>query len=365
MTDTWEQEWEAQTGTCGRQKLIKSNTGPRLKVATYNLAEYCMKPSSGAGTKFIWDRPEKVLNLRRWISGTEADLLLSTEDATYLDKAGTKKATPLLWNDRLPSQQGGWVRIRSRYSVTRPKKPDGSALNVVAVNPPKNASKRADGTTGGARYFTFGWLTIEGKTVLVVTVHPRNSCIKYKSNPKVGPVAERMHFLQIVFDLAYCLHDAEIMDGICEGNPWDYAVIGGDFNTSNRNGANTAGKAYNAGTQDYDNLCKLRDYYRFDSANGGYLGWIPTYPSNKECLDNILVSGNVILESITDGSDQFKALYSDHVPLVATMRLGTGDVRLPETTYEGKTKQDLQELRTWLTEIMGGSINRPCIVTKD
>lgn len=359
MSDTWEQEWLAQTGSDGRPNLIKSNTGIGLKVTTYNVAEYCMKTASGKGTA-IWSKPDKLINLRRWIAGNDTDILLSTEDATFLDAKETKKATPLLYNDRLPCQQGGWVRIRSKFPITKPKKPDGSALNVVAVNPPANATKPASGTLG-ARYFTFGWVQIDGKNVLVMTVHPRNSTIKYKTNPKVGCVAERLNFLQIVFDIAFCLKNQKIFDGISNfSKPWDFCVIGGDFNTSNRNGSDLNGKTYKAGTQDYDNLCKLRNYYAFDSANGGYLGWISTYPGNGEALDNILVSDNVIINLIDNQLTD--SLYSDHVPLVTTMTLlDKKTERFPDKTYEGKTvAKNLTELRSWLKTILGGEINHPC-----
>ena len=361
MSDTWEQEWLAQAGTNGRPNMIGSNTGIKLKVTTYNVAEYCMKTSTGKGTA-IWSKPEKLTNLRKWIAGNDTDVLLSTEDATYLDAKETKKATLLLYNDRLPCQQGGWVRIRSKYPITKPKKPDGSALNVVAVNPPANASKPASGTLG-ARYFTFGWIQIDGKSVLVVTVHPRNSAIRYKTNPKTGPVADRLNFLQIVFDLAFCLKNPKVFDGISSyTKAWDYCVIGGDFNTSNRNGEDPNGKAYKAGTQDYDNLAKIRNHYAFDSASGGYLGWLPTYPGNGDALDNVLVSDNVILNLIDNQIGKAEILYSDHVPLVTTMTLlNKKTERFPDKTYEGKTvAKNLTELRSWLKEIMGGEINRPC-----
>ena len=363
MSDTWLQEWKAQAGTEGRPNMIRSSTGTKLKVVTYNVAEYCMKPSSGAGKAFIWDKPEKLQALRRWVGETDADLMLMTEDATYLDKAETKKATMLIYNDRLPAQQGGWVRIRAKMAVEKPKKTDGTALTVVAVRPTADASKTADGKKPGNRYFTFGWVRAEGKNVLVVTVHPWNSAIKYKAKPKSGPVQQRMHYLQTVFDLVYCLRSKKVMEGLCGTAPWDYCVIGGDFNTSNRNGMTTGGSAFRAGTEDWDNLAKLRDYYRFDSANGGYLGWIATYPSNGEALDNILVSGNVILNGIRNEVDKKGALYSDHVPLVTTMTLADGaPARFPEKTFEGKSaEKDTAQLRRWLGDLMDGEIGGPCV----
>jgi len=364
MNDTWEQEWLAQTDTDGRPNLIKSNTGIRLKAATYNVAEYCMKSSSGATKQHIWEKPEKLLAIRRWISETDADILMVTEDATYLDADGTKHGAKLLYNDRYPSWQGGWPRIRSRFPVIRPKKANGKELTLIEVKPPKNATPRSDGKSS-SRYFAFGTAEIEGKTVLLFTVHPRNSYIPYDSNPKVGPVADRMNFLQIVFDLVYCLKDKRITDGICNLKNWDYVVIGGDFNTSNRNGYDPkTGKDYKAGEEDWNNLAKLRNHYRFDSANGGYLGWVTTFPDGKEALDNILVSGNVILESIKADSEWYPELYSDHVPLVTTMTLldGKDATRFPDRTHEGKTvEKDLKQLRAWLKELLTGVIDHPCV----
>ena len=360
MGDTWEQEWKKQTSTDGRPNLITSNTGIVLKTAAYNVAEYNMKPATGSGTDFIWNKPEKLQNLRRWIAENDFDIMMTTEDATYLDANSTKKASMLIYYDRLPSSHGGWVRIRSKYPIIKPKKQDGTILNLVAVEPPNNATTKADGKKPATRYFTFGWIKLNGKTILVISVHPMNSFIKYTSNPKVGPVSERKTFMQIVFDLVYCLRHTQIFDGIVSCKAWDYCIIGGDFNTSNRNGVDKNGKAYTAGTTDWDNLIALRNYYGFDSASGGYLGWLPTYPSNKECLDNILVSGNIILGSIKNDVEEYSKLHSDHAPLKATMTLldEVDKVRFPSKTYEGKS--DTKQLRTWLTELMTGKINHPC-----
>jgi len=371
--DTWEDEWETQQSpqSPGRPNLITSNTGIDLKVATYNLYDY------GLYTSWLWNKPEKLLKLRKWIAAGDFDIILTQEDQTWIDgpddntpNKGTRSASKYLFYDRLPSRSLSFsnTRIRSKRPVTISY---GVKVQTIMAD-----VKKADGSaygTVGDRNLVWGVIPVQGKNVLAISCHPRNSYSYYfDSNPTYGPVADRMNFMQIVFDLVYCLKHTEIYhDSAPEITaPWDYVIIGGDLNTSNINGRSTAtGHALYEG-DDFTNICTLRDYYGFDSANGGYLNWFVTHQQNGgSSLDNILVSGNVSLNSIKSEYQYFEELYSDHIPVETTMTLLSQDdnpgkdlLRFPSVTYEGKNvTDDLTDLKTWFAQIMTGSIQYPCL----
>jgi hypothetical protein len=173
-----------------------------------------------------------------------------------------------------------------------------------------------------------------------------------------------------VFDLIFCLKHHEVFDNIADvPGEWDYCIFGGDFNTSNVNGRSESEIFFVDGT-DFDNLCEIRDYYHFDSANGGYLNWFTTHNQNGgSALDNILVSGNIMINSIKADMNLIKETRTDHAAIETTLTLlsqednpGIDLLRFPDTTYEGMTIADnLSELRAWLTELMDGEIQYPCV----
>ena len=367
VDDTWEAEWEAQLHPekSGRSNIIVSNTGTQLKIATYNLAAYSRLTASGDRETYIYDLPEKLLNLRRWFSQENLDVLFSNEDSTYIDASGTKSASKYIYYDRLPAKSGVLAsKVRSKRPIIISKD-----IYVESIMENVKDSEGEDVANIPPRGISMGLMQIDEKSVLLISCHPRNTSSYYfDENPVNGPIADRKNNLQIIFDLVYCIKHHEITEGILDIPEWDYVIIGGDFNTSNINGRSTAqGHAYYySGTSDYDNLSELRDYYAFDSVNGGYLNWFSTHDSLK-CLDNILTSGNIIINSIECNYDDLRKLYSDHIPISADVTLlseednpGIELTRFPAVTYEGKSVDtDLSELREWFAQIITGTIKYP------
>lgn len=358
--DTWTEEWDAQESSKGRPNLATCNKGIDLKVVSYNVGGY-RYDGSGA---YLITKPEKLLNLKKYISHADADLILVQEEQAYIDSSEDISASKALYYDRLPyNSHYISTNIRSKYPA--------HATGQVKVNKLSNSDTPISGAMN-ERYFTWCMFTVEGKEVLAISCHPMNSYIEFSSNPVVGPTANRLNFLQIIYDFVFCMHDENVIAGLNANvtAPWDYVIIGGDFNTTNINGIASDGTKYNG--DDWGNFAELRDYYKFDSANGGYLNWFITYPyysgDKYGALDNIIVSDNIIINNIDCKSDLLRKLYSDHLPVEVTVTLLDESLnpnianRFPTVTYEGKSvEQNLTELRTWLAEVFDGEVSLPCV----
>ena len=289
-SDTWTDEWETQESSKGRPNLLLTNKGIDLKVVSYNVAGYRYDGESA----YIVTEPEKLLNLKKFVANADSDIMIVQEEKGFIDEDEEYSASKALYYDRLPFNAKYYgTNIRAKYQAY--------AHGQVEVPKLANSDVPISGTMSN-RYFTWAMLNIENKNVLVISCHPMNSNIRFSTNPVVGPTANRLNFLQIIYDFVFCMHDENIISGLNADvtAPWDYVVIGGDFNTTNINGRDADGTNYNG--DDWGNFAELRDYYKFDSANGGYLNWFITYPfytgDNYGALDNILVSDNIIINNI-------------------------------------------------------------------
>lgn len=87
---------------------------------------------------------------------------------------------------------------------------------------------------------------------------------------------------------------------------WDYCIICGDFNSATQ--------------ADKNNIIQNATENGFHLANGGYLGWVSTTPTDV-AIDNILCSNNCVINNFEVLSSLGAALYSDHLPVVADIML--------------------------------------------
>lgn len=58
----------------------------------------------------------------------------------------------------------------------------------------------------------------------------------------------------------------------------------------------------------------------FSMANGDYIGWLETCKEGIG-IDNIIVSSNVIINSVEVKGNMYSELYSDHYPMIAKLTL--------------------------------------------
>lgn len=407
VQDTWDAEWETQfpardpnsdSLVHGRLQMKVNNTGLKLKVVSYNIAAYHMAGSDNSDV-FLYSEPEKLLNFRRWFCQMDPDVMLTQEDAPYIDAEtnGIRSASKYIYYDRLPCKEGNNnVYIRSKFPCIVART---TCMTTTMIGVKKKVNGQwVDNTDVKGRYMTWGMYKTpdEQYRILMISMHARNTYNYFfdegspatEPGPIYGPVRDRMTELQIMYDMIFCLRHPEIYSGIATGvdQPWDYVIIGGDFNLSNINGQSIEDGNpvyYSRTLQDYVNFLTLRDYYHFDSANGGYLNWFVTHKQNGGAsLDNILVSDNIILQTIDARYELFSSLYSDHIPVETTMtlldptkNLDSDIARLnpelpnikllnfPSTTYEGKTISNpdhVTALRSWFTTLWNGTIQRPC-----
>jgi hypothetical protein len=122
-------------------------------------------------------------------------VLLTQEEANWLDDDGTISASKFLYYDRLPGhygKEGIGARIRSKRKFSMyhrtmitstmdqySRKQDGQLVPIPVENQEKMP-------------FTWGIMQIGGKNVLIISIHSRPSMGYYfNSEPTNGPVKDR------------------------------------------------------------------------------------------------------------------------------------------------------------------------------
>lgn len=339
-------------------------TGTKLKVVSYNLGKWAF---DGTYAEKIYQKVDRLYNLRRWLAQADPDILFGCEFTSKLDGTASGDAPDALkyiFNNRLPRTAGTGNTSDSAILATKHAMAWTTGHNSVGV------TSLAERPT---KYFRWAMMTVGGQRVLVISAHAMNSSHTV-TDTSAGTVADRKNYLAVLFDFVFCLHSQDMIDAARTAGaltnitaPWRYCIIGGDFNLSNYHGKNGGGSWIDAGTDDWDNFAEYRDYYKFDSANGGYLNWITTYPGysgTHGALDNIMVSDTVMLQGIDCRKELYEKLYSDHLPLEVTVTLlddnSGATSAFPSTTKEGKSAGD-SALQTWFHTALGGSASGPCV----
>lgn len=247
------------------------NIGPKLTVMSYNVAHY-----NNDTETYITD--EKRFNFKKMISALKPDFIGTQEDEQYIDGSdNTKAALGYIYRPILPFVAGGTgslIRSRMNYDTY-------GTLQYSNGRP--------------LRYAIY---TLNEKKVLVISTHL-----------VAGTSAESISARLIQYTELFQWVNGEIQLSGTSCPAWDYCIITGDFN------GETA--------TDRTNLRTLASARGFTLANGGWLGWLETCRDSAGVysVDNIIVSPNIVINSVTACKSLYYELYSDHYPLVAELTL--------------------------------------------
>ena len=254
-----------------------ANTGLNLKVVSYNVANY-----NNDTSRYLPD--DKLINLKKFFMNYNPDFIMMQEDTQYID-GSSQEATPYVFNPVWPYVAGtGGPTIRSKINST-----ESETLRY--------ANGRA------LRYALF---EIEDKTLLIVSTHPSPVSDPDGISKRAAQYTELFNWLTHQVSMETYAGGTYV-----ECPTYTHAIIGMDANS-----------AYD---DDKDNLETAATANGFVLANGGPLGWCVTHPENRTypdlALDNIIVSDNIIINNFATYLNQFKELYSDHVPISAGLTL--------------------------------------------
>lgn len=237
------------------------NPGPQLRVCSYNIGHY-NNGSSEIGMKYkvLF---EKLDLIREFFAWAECDVYCLQEDAEFIDRKESINTTKTLFDPlNLFSVDSGETTLRSKTEIT------DSELLRFSTN----------------RAFQYGKTIIDGKEIMLISTH---------FYPKEENIDKREKEL------------IELFAWLDEQKP-DYYIICGDFNTST--------------DEDHEYFRDMCYANGAKMANGGEFPWqITRYPD--KALDNIIVSGNIEINEFTVLYDWYDALYSDHIPIIATLTI--------------------------------------------
>lgn len=236
--------------------------GTKVKVMSYNVAQF-----DNDTTTDISDA--QLVRMKQMLMSEDCDVLGFQECPGVVDTNGSsaKGVNANLFYPNYPYTYIQDVSIISRTPL----------------------SDRSVGTLTSGRKWSHAIVSVGGKNVSVYCVHPY-------------PGTEEARV-----SLRY--QDWSEFANIINADQSDYIVCLGDFNTNSMvNGELDVFESTFAG---------------WIMANGGYIGWYETtgrYSPNIP-TDNILVNQNVAMTCMRPLTEWYDLLYSDHVPLVATLVL--------------------------------------------
>ena len=266
--------------TSAAQTSQGTNTGNKLRVMSYNICRF-----NNDTTTYISDA--KLLNLKKMFYQANADVLLLQEDREHIDSDSTRTSAAFVYNPVYPTGVGtGGPTIRAKDSV--------SNTGLVYY-------------TNG-RELRYAVLTVGTDKVLPISTHP-----VWNYDSTGGESAESIAARKDEYEemMAWANGDTTLKDG--SNNEitvptHTHVIIGIDANSATaQDKTNLAGAAADAG---------------FILGNGGAIGWFYTeMRDGNSAVDNIIVSDNVIINSIEAYNDLYTKLYSDHVPVVADVTL--------------------------------------------
>lgn len=316
--------------------------GDTLRILSYNVAKYTydndvynLNPLC-IGDDRKEDMRRKLINLRSLLMEADADVCCVQENRTYayypfgVPIAGTNK-----YNLRDEVVKGGAFdgntyagipeaerRPTDKYvfkplypfcngadDITTLNQANGPVIFERATEPAPAGKNNQRGVYGiqaenivvdGATitpdvfWASKAWKTVNGKSVLIYSVHLQNNGGRAEN----VSVATRRAQLEAVIAQAHSY--TESSPGAKDG----LFIICGDFNS-----------AYDA---DKETVQEVTAANNMTIANGGYLGWIETHPNpSPTTIDNIICSQGLIIKRVRTFKDWFDKLYSDHIPLIA------------------------------------------------
>lgn len=264
------------------QALQGDNVGDKLRVMSYNVAHYNNDMSS------VVIPAEKVHEIIKVFGENDADIVCVQEDSQYIDSNNVRTTAEYIYYPQYP------------YSI---------ANTECTIKSKKQA---ANGTTGtvaysNGRWLSYGVFNISNKKLLVCSTHPVSSYNGTGSESTDSVAARLTQYTELFKWVA-----GEIDLNSTHVPEHTHVVIGIDANSIS--------------SADKTNLINIANDYHYVAGNGGRLGWLNTAGSDSNqtvwlSIDNIIVSNNIIINSIKSLSDQYTNLYSDHVPLIADITL--------------------------------------------
>ena len=232
----------------------------RLRVISYNVGHYSYGVGSSAGYEGE-DAASKLLNYKRFLSAYKPDVLCLQENYASFDSAKTLSTDTELYNPLFLYTSYGQLQtaIASKY-----------AQNMM------KSGYLGDGSRGYAK----SYIHVGDKTVCVMSVH---------LTPGADSAATREAEIAALLEL---IKDEQ------------YVIVCGDFNV--------------ADISELDSVTSAG----YKLANGGYFGSVSTvHGSDTSFYDNVIVSPNIVIESVEAPDEVYDDLCSDHLPLIADLIL--------------------------------------------
>lgn len=274
----------------GSQYYITSDM-PTIKVMTYNVSQFKCDSS------YYIDN-QKIRNFRDMLAREWPDFLGTQENTDKIDSAGTKSAGSYIFEAVFQEWYAGNGYNENRvYSHYAHIPGEGGLLDYRNLH-------------SWSRTIRYDNYLIGEKKVLICSTHAAISDSVHDSRSPES-IAERL--VEYTDMLNWCNGDIDMLDKLSNQRVYapehDYAIILMDANCIT--------------TEDRNNLIDLCAAKNFQLCNGGKYGWLNTCtdPLGIYPLDQILVSGDVIIKSVKTLMDQYGELHSDHVPLVAELVL--------------------------------------------
>ena len=262
------------------------NVGTNIRVMTYNVAHFDNDIN-------VYLPDNKLFNLKKVLGYANADFLLIQEGNKYIDgpeESGTKLTSSYLFAPIYPAVYGdGSCVIASKQNLT-----EWGILEYT-----------------NGRVLRYGLYEQGSIKLLLVSTHP---VWDYSGG---GDSEESIAARKTQYKELFKWVNGQISLNRFETTTPVYApththcVIGMDANCSL--------------ARDKTNLLTEAGSGNFIAGNGGALGWFYTAYSRgmteKDSIDCIFVSPNIIINNIEAYGDWFERLYSDHVPVVADLTL--------------------------------------------
>lgn len=256
------------------------NIGVNLKIMSYNVANYNNDTST-----YLSD--EKRTNFKKMLYKAKADFIGLQENRQYIDANNTKTAESYLYKPIYPflyhATSGGCIASKMQ------------AISADRV-----------GYTNG-RSLSYATFAIGNKILLMITTHPVAVQDGTSADSEQSISARKTQYQQLFQWISGEITLQRINDDVQLSCPtYDWCIICADTNSITQ--------------QDRTNLMTYAKARDFNLANGEYIGWIETEKTGRP-IDNIMVSQNVIINSVEVLGSWFTNLYSDHYPMIADITL--------------------------------------------
>lgn len=248
--------------------IAANNSFVRLHLMTYNVGRYSWGTTATPGlTEEQYQ--QYIIPWKRFIAGSECDVLTTQEDNRYMDSAQTHESADLYTMFNYSQLNYGDPCLRSKY----PLKDAGTGTLVSS-----------------SRDYSYGTITVNGKDIFVVAVHLKNGAASQHYETRQAEYAELVTLVST--------HEYYIVMGDfnCETN--DTSEFANFTGAISMNGSAVCGRYWTYSSDE-------SDYSDYDSATG-------------EALDNIFVSPNIVVENYK-ALNVYSQLTSDHIPFVASV----------------------------------------------